>query len=153
MTAPSRRNTPCVGICSTTYGDLVCRGCKRFAHEITQWNGYSEEQRESIWQRLSRIEAQVLKSLLTLRDPARYSAALARYRLELATDGDWVTVAYELLRRAVRDAPQLSELGLQHVGQDEAVDEVLPLLKLIDREIYARGTAHFERNFRVSAEQ
>ncbi|MEC9132488.1 MAG: DUF1289 domain-containing protein, partial [Pseudomonadota bacterium] len=25
----TRRPTPCVGICSTTYGDLVCRGCKR----------------------------------------------------------------------------------------------------------------------------
>ncbi|MEM9624509.1 MAG: DUF1289 domain-containing protein, partial [Pseudomonadota bacterium] len=34
------KRTPCVGICSTTYGDLVCRGCKRFAHEIVQWNAY-----------------------------------------------------------------------------------------------------------------
>ncbi|MCF8976542.1 DUF1289 domain-containing protein, partial [Pseudomonas edaphica] len=26
--------TPCVGLCSTVYGDLVCRGCKRFHHEV-----------------------------------------------------------------------------------------------------------------------
>lgn len=32
--------TPCVGLCSTVYGDLVCRGCKRFHHEVIHWNGY-----------------------------------------------------------------------------------------------------------------
>jgi hypothetical protein len=29
--------TPCVGLCSTVYGDLVCRGCKRFHHEVINW--------------------------------------------------------------------------------------------------------------------
>ena len=37
--------TPCVGLCSTVYGDLVCRGCKRFHHEVIQWNGYNEEEK------------------------------------------------------------------------------------------------------------
>ena len=41
-----------MGICSTTYGDLVCRGCKRFAHEIISWNGFDESQREIVWSRL-----------------------------------------------------------------------------------------------------
>lgn len=36
--------TPCIGLCSTVYGDLVCRGCKRFHHEVIQWNGYGEEE-------------------------------------------------------------------------------------------------------------
>ncbi|MDC1160500.1 DUF1289 domain-containing protein, partial [Luminiphilus sp.] len=27
--APIR--TPCIGVCSTGVGDVVCRGCKRFA--------------------------------------------------------------------------------------------------------------------------
>ena len=30
----NRTRTPCVGICSTTYGDDVCRGCKRFSFEV-----------------------------------------------------------------------------------------------------------------------
>ncbi|MCA4075779.1 DUF1289 domain-containing protein, partial [Pseudomonas kurunegalensis] len=29
--------TPCVGLCSTVYGDTVCRGCKRFHHEVINW--------------------------------------------------------------------------------------------------------------------
>ena len=28
------KRTPCIGVCSTTYGDDICRGCRRFRHEI-----------------------------------------------------------------------------------------------------------------------
>ena len=36
--------TPCLGICSTTsVGDVVCRGCKRYAFEVIDWNGYDDE--------------------------------------------------------------------------------------------------------------
>ncbi|MEC7008614.1 MAG: DUF1289 domain-containing protein, partial [Pseudomonadota bacterium] len=31
--------TPCIGVCSTGIGDSVCRGCKRFSHEVIHWNG------------------------------------------------------------------------------------------------------------------
>ena len=51
--------TPCVGICSTGIGDSVCRGCKRFAHEVIDWNAYSHEQRLIIAQRLESFLAQV----------------------------------------------------------------------------------------------
>ncbi|WP_317135104.1 DUF1289 domain-containing protein [Piscirickettsia litoralis] len=38
--------TPCVGLCSTVYGDDVCRGCKRFYHEIIDWNQYDINQKQ-----------------------------------------------------------------------------------------------------------
>ena len=47
-----RSSTPCLGICSTTFGDEVCKGCKRFAHEIVSWTKYSEEEREIVNNRL-----------------------------------------------------------------------------------------------------
>ena len=34
----TKASTPCLGICSTTYGDDVCKGCKRFVHEVISWN-------------------------------------------------------------------------------------------------------------------
>ena len=37
--------TPCIGVCSTGIGDSVCRGCKRFSHEVIDWNSYSQEQK------------------------------------------------------------------------------------------------------------
>ena len=44
--------TPCIGVCSTGIGDAVCRGCKRFAHEVIDWNGYSQAQKQAIDARL-----------------------------------------------------------------------------------------------------
>ena len=38
----SQVKTPCIGICSTTsLGDKICRGCKRFNFEVIRWNSYS----------------------------------------------------------------------------------------------------------------
>ncbi|MEL0243196.1 MAG: DUF1289 domain-containing protein [Gammaproteobacteria bacterium] len=46
-----KTRTPCVGICSTTYGDEVCRGCKRFYFEVINWNKYDEDEKDAIWTR------------------------------------------------------------------------------------------------------
>lgn len=35
-------DNPCVGVCSTTTGDEVCRGCGRTVFEIREWMSYSD---------------------------------------------------------------------------------------------------------------
>ena len=41
--------TPCVGICTTTNcGDDVCRGCGRTAHQVINWNQYSDAEKATI---------------------------------------------------------------------------------------------------------
>ena len=54
--------TPCIGLCSTVYGDLVCRGCKRFHHEIVNWNLYGEEEKRAVWLRLESLLVQVMRA-------------------------------------------------------------------------------------------
>jgi predicted Fe-S protein YdhL (DUF1289 family) len=56
--------TPCVGLCSTVYGDLVCRGCKRYHHEVIQWNGYNADEKQAVWLRLEQLLVQVMASKL-----------------------------------------------------------------------------------------
>ncbi|MEC8074738.1 MAG: DUF1289 domain-containing protein, partial [Pseudomonadota bacterium] len=80
------KRTPCVGICSTTYGDLVCRGCKRFAHEIVQWNGYDEGQQDAVRERLTRLRDEILEALLVCDEPSLLQAALSEAGL---TDLPW----------------------------------------------------------------
>ena len=141
-----QRATPCVGICSTTYGDLVCRGCKRFAHEIVQWNSYTEAQRNTVWRRLFELRAEAVQSALEVRDPRAFRAAVQA--LDLPEDEPWAVLAYELLRRVVsRDQP-LETYGLS--AHDEA--DVLQLLRRIDAEIFQRARAHYEHSYRVSAQ-
>ena len=65
----NRTRTPCVGICSTTYGDEVCRGCKRFSFEVINWNGFTPEERESVWKRLEKLKTQIMSSRLQILEP------------------------------------------------------------------------------------
>ena len=46
-----RPDSPCIGICTTTY-DEVCRACGRHYTEVAQWNSMSEEEKEAVWQRI-----------------------------------------------------------------------------------------------------
>ena len=63
-----RSSTPCLGICTTTFGDEVCKGCKRFAHEIISWPKYSENEREIINGRLEQFKIKILQNRFKIFD-------------------------------------------------------------------------------------
>ena len=60
-------STPCIGVCSTTYGDDVCRGCGRYWDEVVSWQEYSEDQKKDVWYRIEQASKWVLGSYLSLR--------------------------------------------------------------------------------------
>ena len=62
----ARTRTPCVGICSTTYGDDVCRGCIRFIHEVINWNSFNPEEKESVWKRLEKLKTLIMQSKISI---------------------------------------------------------------------------------------
>jgi uncharacterized protein len=147
------RRTPCVGICSTTYGDLVCRGCKRFAHEIVQWNGFDAGQRGAVWQRLLSLRAGAVLAVLEVVDEARLRGGAESLGMADHHDLDAANVGYEVLRRLQWRERRLSmtELGLQ-VGECGDGDDPAQVLARIDREFYQRSLAHYERNYRIPAQ-
>ncbi len=150
-----KNRTPCVGICSTTYGDLVCRGCKRFSHEIVQWNGYDKDQQGLIWNRLTTLRDEVLDYLLVLNDEGQYLSACSEACLgELDSNEE----RYQLLRSMVRDNKSLSEAGMVVAADFVAPvapngnpnqTDTLTVLQALDAETYRRSKAHYERNFKV----
>ena len=152
------KRTPCVGICSTTYGDLVCRGCKRFAHEIVQWNGYDETQQDAVRERLTRLRDEILEALLVCEEPSLLQAALSEAGL---TDFAQKEGQYQLLRFMVRREQSLAIAGLAlsagAIAQPEPSNQPTPELdtlhamQLLDAESYRRAKAHYERNFKVPA--
>ena len=150
------RRTPCIGTCSTTYGDLVCRGCKRFAHEIVQWNGFDETQRRTVWQRLLALRAGAVSSVLRITDEPRLRDHARRLGLVANEDLDAENLLYELLQRLQWRDP---DAGLDALGVVLAADaglhlEPVPesLLSVIDGEFYRRSVAQYERNYRIPAE-
>jgi len=134
-----------VGICSTTYGDLVCRGCKRFAHEIVQWNGYDETQQQRIWSRLNQLRDEVVAQQVKIIDQPRFRALVEQAGLQNASSEEQI---YEMLRRLVAESKPLSKAGLVGVGSEQLS---IVALRAIDAEIFTRSQAHYERNFKVLA--
>ena len=151
-----KNRTPCVGICSTTYGDLVCRGCKRFSHEVVQWNGYDKDQQGLIWNRLTSLRDEVLDQLLVHIDASQYLAACKAASLN---DLEANEQRYQLLRSMVRDTKNLIEAGMAMAEgfvapvspnpNPNGQSDTLTALQALDAETYSRSKAHYERSFKV----
>jgi predicted Fe-S protein YdhL (DUF1289 family) len=137
------KRTPCVGICSTTYGDLVCRGCKRFAHEVVQWNGYDAEQQGRVWHRLHTLRDEVVRQHLHVEDAQVFSQFCQSSKFQ---EFDDEALVYEVTRHLVVESQPLSVAGLL---ANEVETDALEALKIIDAEIYLRSLAHYERNFKM----
>lgn len=143
----NRVRTPCIGVCSTTFGDTVCRGCKRFLHEIVDWNRYTEAQKTLVWQRLDQLLCTVVGNYIEVVDAPRLAQQLAfqniRQQPQLSPPG-WVP---ELLKAAGQKPIAWEDFGLRFVSPD--VD--LAPRQLYDRisaEAYALAEAHYDRNHR-----
>ncbi|MBY4897956.1 DUF1289 domain-containing protein [Cupriavidus sp. AU9028] len=48
-----RPDSPCIGICSTLF-DEVCQGCGRTAYEVSNWVFLSGEEKQAVWERITR---------------------------------------------------------------------------------------------------
>ena len=147
-----RRPTPCVGICSTTFGDLVCRGCKRFSHEIVDWNSYDDSQKEIIWERLEKIKEQVVGQIVKRKDEKLFQSAIEAQKINEQQEHQ---ATYVLLQRLVRHSKQLSFAGLENAspdyeGNEEEIDSLVTLQQ-IDKEIVVRSRAFYELSYKVSA--
>ena len=143
------RVSPCIGVCSTTYGDLVCRGCNRFAHEVVQWNAYDEDQRDVIWGRLEALRDGSLAGFLSEERVALLCAAADSVKVRERAGLSDSSLAYEVLRRlAMRRQP----LPWREGGGEGGAVSARELLSGINREFHERSLATYERSYKIPAE-
>lgn len=136
--------TPCVGLCSTVYGDLVCRGCKRFHHEVVNWNGYNDEEKRSVLSRLEVLLTQVMMAKLEVFDAQRLRAQLEQRQIRFVPEQSPYCWAYQLIARGSRMINQVEAYGLALLP--EFRDWPLPDLRdAIDKEFFILSEAHYER--------
>jgi len=136
--------TPCVGLCSTVYGDLVCRGCKRFHHEVIHWNGYDEAAKRAVWLRLEQLLVQVMTAKLEVFDKDKLRQQLEQRKIRFVPHQSEYCWAYQLIARGARVINQLEAYGM--VLMPEFRDWTLPELRdAIDREFFLLSEAHYER--------
>ena len=139
-----RSSTPCLGICSTTFGDEVCKGCKRFAHEIVSWTKYSEGEREIVNDRLEKFKIQILQHRFAITDKNLFESMLEEKAINFNHSLDPLTWIFDLFRAAGSQTFDISNFGIKSLVQfnpktirDEINNELLEL-----------SEAHHERYFR-----
>jgi predicted Fe-S protein YdhL (DUF1289 family) len=136
--------TPCIGVCSTGIGDTVCRGCKRFAHEVINWNSYTLEQKRVVDGRLSNFLSQCVRNKLQVVDKALLEWQLSVQQISYVDHHDEYCWVYSLIKAGASQIVTSSEYGFQvdiHF-RDMPLSE---LRELIDQEFFALSQGHYDR--------
>ena len=140
-----RSSTPCLGICSTTYGDDVCRGCKRFIHEVINWNSYSNDEKEIVNSRLEEFKVTILSHRFKVTDPELLSSKLKEHAINFNDALDPITWIFDLLRASSQDL-DLELFGLELLP-DHRTFSLSSIKDEINTELFELSQAHFDRYF------
>ncbi|MCY1439685.1 hypothetical protein D9M71_559300 [compost metagenome] len=122
----------------------MCRGCKRFHHEVVNWNLYNEEEKRAVWRRLEILLVQVMAAKLEVFEPTRLRAQLERHQVRFVPEQSHYCWAYQLIARASRMINRLDAYGIALLPEFRGW--ALPELReAIDREFFLLSEAHYER--------
>lgn len=136
--------TPCIGVCSTGIGDDVCRGCKRYAHEVVNWNSYDETAKRAIDQRLDTLLERVVSNKLTVVEPRLLEWQLQTQKVRYQAHKSPYVWVLSLLRAGATQIKEPAKFGLQLDAAWQG-RSLLELREAIDNEFYILSQAHYER--------
>jgi predicted Fe-S protein YdhL (DUF1289 family) len=139
ITGSTAALTPCAGRCSTVFGDSVCRGCRRFSHEVIDWNRYTAAQQQFIWLRLDQQLDQIILPIVPLQDAAQLTQFLQSRQVRIPASACLGRQIYEALRLVHRMPDRLSDSGLF-----VQPDQIESLWQEVERRLYALAVASFE---------
>ena len=143
----SQIKTPCIGICSTTsFGDKICRGCKRFNFEVINWNGYSEQEKLAVFNRIDLLTEQILRNKLRIVSISKLKGAMQDCQFFYHPELSAYCWLHGLLQKFAVKIKKLDEIGVELMldYKDLEVDEVM---SLINEDLQLLSEAHFQRYF------
>jgi len=141
-----RSSTPCLGICSTTFGDEVCKGCKRFSHEIVSWTKYSLEEREIVNDRLEKFKVQILQHRFEIIDQDLFESKLEEKAINFNHSLDPLTWIFDLFRAAGSQTFDIESFGIKKLYQFDPKT----IRDEINKELLELSEAHHDRYFKKS---
>lgn len=143
---PLKIASPCIGVCSTGIGDSVCRGCKRFAHEVIDWNAYTQYEQVAIGNRLTLLLTQVVNARVQFNRPSMLNEFYRRHLSRLPATHTEQTRLYAILKVGAQQLASLEELGCRMRDEYEGLSPV-QMRDEIDQNFYLLSCAHYERYF------
>ena len=139
--------TPCLGICSTTsFGDVVCRGCKRYAFEVIDWNGYDADAKSAVLSRIERLNTQILENKLRIFSEANLKAGLDRFQIPYDESLSPYCWLHNLLKKGHGRMESLEEYGVYALG-NYAHMPLPELCEIIESDLLLLSEAHHARYF------
>lgn len=139
---PKAALTPCTGRCSTVFGDDVCRGCRRFSHEVIHWNRYTQEEQATIWLRLDQQIDKILMPLLPHYHYPTLQHFLAVKHAKLLPDAGLGRKLYHALKLCEKSPIFVEESGL---GIQKS--EIKPIWKEFEKRVLVLAQASYELAF------
>jgi len=139
--------TPCIGVCSTTsLGDRICRGCKRFSAEVINWNSYTEPQKQAVQARINQFTSQLMANKFRIVSQANLEGVLQDFRIFYDPDLSPFFWLHQLLQKHLYRISSLAEIGVELQPGFKGRD-IRDLLLLINEELQRLSEAHYDRYF------
>jgi len=141
--------TPCIGICSTTsLGDRICLGCKRFSFEVIAWNGYSESEKAAVLRRIDLLSEQIVASRLRILSLPQLQQVLSDFRFFYDPVRSPYAWLLSFLQKQFWRVGDLRELGVELLPPFDNKD-IKEVLQEMNEELITLSEAHLERYFRA----
>ena len=142
----NRSSTPCIGICSTTFGDDVCKGCKRFSHEITNWGKFSTEERAVVNSRLEQFKTTILQEKFTISDSELFESKMNEFSINFNSSLEPITWIFDLLRASSNKDLNVNDFGVEILPAFSDLS-LIELRDLINQEMLQLSEAHYYKFF------
>jgi predicted Fe-S protein YdhL (DUF1289 family) len=136
--SPQKINTPCVGRCSTVFGDRVCRGCHRFHQEVIEWNSYHDDSKERIWVRLEALVIAAMTLRVDMLDQVLLRQQLEERKIRFVAHHSPYCWAYSLLRSGARSIQRLEAYGIR-LKPEYSMMPLMDVRDEVDSEVHARS--------------
>ena len=142
----NRSSTPCIGICSTTFGDDVCKGCKRFSHEITNWGKFSTDERAVVNSRLEQFKTIILEEKFTISDSELFESKMNEFSINFNSSLEPITWIFDLLRASSNKDLNVNDFGVEILPAFSDLS-LIELRDLINQEMLQLSEAHYYKFF------
>jgi predicted Fe-S protein YdhL (DUF1289 family) len=150
--------TPCIGVCSTIYGDDICRGCHRSFNEIIEWNSLSSAKKIKILERLENLQIKHSSKYLFVYDKDLLIKKFNELNIRpinikktqdiknTKNNNDVISLAYQLIRHNISNITleNLNSFGISLNKKSESslispkdnINNINNLITKIDEAIY-----------------
>ncbi|MBM4222609.1 MAG: DUF1289 domain-containing protein [Gammaproteobacteria bacterium] len=145
----SEKSSPCVGYCSTTYGDDYCRGCYRSAFCVINWTTKTQDEKDLTYQNIAKFVAQATAEYWDVTNEVQLLNALTKHHLFFPRNRTLRSVYYELY--------QLTQCGVdpcalypKYVSWKKPVTNATAFMKSLSKMIYDRLCAQNGESYAFS---